>query len=213
MAKGRTEAAGIRGERLTRAQATIMTAGPPPSSGAFDPRERETQPDLRPVKAARPSWDAYFLEIAEKVSTRATCDRKHVGAIIVRDRAILATGYNGSVRELPHCDDIGHDLVESDIAAVKKPGDDPLARPKVEIVVNCVRTVHAETNAVAQAARNGVRIDGAKIYVNTYPCWPCFKLLANAGIIEVIYSGDYRNDPRVEAAARATGIKIRKAMT
>lgn len=140
----------------------------------------------------RPPFDAYFLEIAEVVATRSTCDRKHVGAVLVRDRVILATGYNGSVRELPHCDEEGHDLVETNGAP------------------NCVRTVHAEMNAVAQAARNGVRTDGAKLYVNTYPCWPCFKVLANAGIVEVVYTGDYRNDPRVESVAAKLGIKVRK---
>jgi dCMP deaminase len=92
---------------------------------------------------ARASWDEYFMNIATEVASRATCDRKHVGAVVVRDKSILATGYNGSVRGLGHCDDEGH-LMEDG---------------------HCVRTVHAEANAIVQAARNGMRIEGASIYV------------------------------------------------
>src|SRR3984885_7436072 len=91
----------------------------------------------------RASWDDYFMNIARTVAARSTCDRKFVGAVIVRDRMILATGYNGSVRGLPHCDEEGH-LMEDG---------------------HCVRTVHAEANAIVQAARNGGRVDGAHIYV------------------------------------------------
>ena len=97
----------------------------------------------------RASWDDYFMNIAREVATRATCDRKHVGAVIARDKSILATGYNGSIRGLAHCDDEGH-LMEDG---------------------HCVRTVHAEANAIVQAARNGMRIDAATIYVTASPCW------------------------------------------
>ena len=107
----------------------------------------------------RVSWDEYFMNIAREVSTRSTCDRKFVGAVIVRDKSILATGYNGSIRGLPHCDEEGH-LMEDG---------------------HCVRTVHAEANAIVQAARNGVRVEGAHIYVTASPCWGCFRLIANAG--------------------------------
>src|SRR6185312_9890322 len=100
----------------------------------------------------RASWDEYFMQIARDVATRATCDRKHVGAVIVRDKCILATGYNGSIRGLPHCDEDGH-LMEDG---------------------HCVRTIHAEANAIIQAARNGVRIEGATVYVTASPCWGCF---------------------------------------
>ena len=113
----------------------------------------------RPHAAPRASWDEYFMNIAREVSTRSTCDRKFVGAVIVRDKSILATGYNGSIRGLPHCDEEGH-LMEDG---------------------HCVRTVHAEANAIVQAARNGVRIEGATIYVTASPCWGCFRLIANAG--------------------------------
>ena len=130
----------------------------------------------------RPPTDVYFMNIAQVVATRATCDRKHVGAVIVRDRRIIATGYNGSPPGLPHCDDVGHDLV---ITNGKE---------------NCVRTVHAEMNAVAQAALYGVSIKDADIYTNTYPCWNCAKSLLSGGIKTVYVDKDYNNDARVEEA-------------
>src|SRR5690606_21611479 len=94
--------------------------------------------DRQPTgKRVRASWDEYFMNLARVVSSRATCDRKHVGAVIVRDRTVLSTGYNGSLRGLPHCDEEGH-MMENG---------------------HCVATVHAEANAIIQAAKNGVRID------------------------------------------------------
>ena len=122
----------------------------------------------------RSSWDTYFMDIARQVATRATCDRKHVGALLVRDRTILSTGYNGSIRGLPHCDEVGH-MMEND---------------------HCVATVHAEANAIIQAARNGVGIDGATIYTTASPCWPCFKLIANSGCVRIVY-GEFYRDPRI----------------
>jgi dCMP deaminase len=114
------------------------------------------------------------MNIAREVATRATCDRKLVGAVIVRDKSILATGYNGSIRGLPHCDEEGH-LMEDG---------------------HCVRTVHAEANAIVQAARHGVRIEDASIYVTASPCWGCFRLIANAGIRRVCF-GEFYRDPRI----------------
>jgi dCMP deaminase len=133
----------------------------------------------------RADWDAYFMEIAQVVASRATCDRKHVGAVLVRDRMILSTGYNGSIRGMPHCDEVGH-LMENG---------------------HCVATIHAETNAVLQAARNGVRIDGAHLYTTASPCWPCFKLIANAGIRRIVYGEFYRDD-RIFEVARRLGIEV-----
>ena len=101
----------------------------------------------------RSDWDRYFMEIARVVASRATCDRKHVGAVIVRDRTILSTGYNGSIRGLPHCDEVGH-MMEAG---------------------HCVATIHAEANAILQAAKNGVAIDKADIYITASPCWPPAK--------------------------------------
>jgi dCMP deaminase len=120
------------------------------------------------------------MEIARQVASRATCDRKHVGALLVRDRIILSTGYNGSIRGMPHCDEVGH-LMENG---------------------HCVATVHAEANAVLQAARTGVRIEASALYTTASPCWPCFKLVANAGIVRIVY-GEFYRDPRIfEVAAR-----------
>ena len=120
------------------------------------------------------------MNIARQVATRATCDRKHVGAVVVRDRTILSTGYNGSIRGLPHCDEVGH-MMENG---------------------HCVATVHAEANAILQAAKNGVRIDGATLYTTASPCWPCFKLIANSGCVRIVY-GEFYRDPRIfEVAAQ-----------
>lgn len=128
---------------------------------------------------SRVSWDEYFMNIARQVATRATCDRKHVGAVIVRDRTILSTGYNGSIRGLAHCSDAGHLLEDG----------------------HCVRTVHAEANAICQAARNGVRIEGADIYTTASPCWSCFRLIANSSIRRIYYGEFYRDLRSLEVAA------------
>jgi dCMP deaminase len=146
------------------------------------------QPGVRVMESemsARTSWDEYFMEIARQVATRATCDRKHVGALLVRDRIILSTGYNGSIRGMPHCDEVGH-LMENG---------------------HCVATVHAEANAVLQAARTGVRIESSALYTTASPCWPCFKLVANAGILRIVY-GEFYRDPRIFDVAAKLGIEL-----
>lgn len=133
----------------------------------------------------RPSWDEYFMEIAQKTATRSTCDRKHVGAIIVRDKVILSTGYNGSIAGMPHCDEVGH-MMENG---------------------HCVRTIHAEVNAVVQAAKNGVNINESTLYLTASPCWTCFKLISNAGIRKIIY-GEFYRDKRIFEVAKKIGIKL-----
>ena len=138
-----------------------------------------------PPARVRASWDEYFMAIARTVSSRSTCDRKFVGAVIVRDKSILATGYNGSIRGLPHCDEEGHLMEEG----------------------HCVRTVHAEANAIVQAARNGVRIDAASIYVTASPCWGCFRLIANAGIARIAF-GEFYRDQRIFEVATRLGIEL-----
>lgn len=122
---------------------------------------------------ARPSWDTYFMRVATDVATRATCPRKHVGAVIVRDKRILSTGYNGSPRNMPHCTEVGCELKNLG-------GRD-----------SCVRTIHAEANAIAQAAQNGVSIDGATVYTTASPCYDCSKLILNSGIKKVVYGEFY----------------------
>ena len=129
---------------------------------------------------ARASWDEYFMSIAQVVATRSTCPRKYVGAVLVRNRTILSTGYNGSIRGMPHCSDVGHMMEEG----------------------HCVATIHAEANAIIQAAKNGVLIDGGMIYVTASPCWNCFKQIANAGVRRIVYGEFYRDERIFQVAAR-----------
>lgn len=134
----------------------------------------------------RNDWHDYFMNIAKMVATRSTCDRKHVGTVLVKDRTILSTGYNGSGRGLDHCDDVGH-LMEDG---------------------HCVRTVHSESNAVALAAKNGVSVEGSVAYVTAFPCWNCFKLLVNSGIKEIFYADAYRPQLKTKEAADKLGISL-----
>ena len=142
-------------------------------------------PSSSPKTQRRVDWDVYFMNIAKVVSSRSTCDRKFVGAVIVRDKTILSTGYNGSIRKLEHCDEVGH-MMEND---------------------HCVATVHAEANAILQAAKNGVCIDGATIYTTASPCWPCFKLIANAGLRRICY-GEFYRDERIFSIAAQIGLEL-----
>ena len=125
------------------------------------------------------------MNIARQAASRSTCDRKFVGAVIVRDRTILSTGYNGSIRGMPHCDEVGHDLENS----------------------HCVATIHAEANAILQAAKNGVNISGSEIYTTASPCWNCFKLIANAGIRRIYFGEFYRDEKSIRIAAQI-GIEL-----
>lgn len=117
----------------------------------------------------RPTWDEYFMTMAHFVATRATCTRRQVGAVIVREKRILTTGYNGSPPGLPHCTDVGCWIVDG----------------------HCVRTIHAEQNAIVQAALHGVSTKGATLYVTAAPCVTCAKLIIAAGIERVVYQEKY----------------------
>jgi dCMP deaminase len=166
-----------------------MGSGTDDASDLFWPdKPVKSTPPSPPLYPPRKTWPAYFIGIAHAVASRATCNRKHVGCVITRDNRILVTGYNGSIPGAPHCDDVGHDMKDG----------------------HCVRTVHAEANAVAQAARSGISLLGATVYVNTFPCWPCMKLLASAGVMIVCYDDDYREDERVRDGAVHAGIAISK---
>src|SRR5499433_1056118 len=127
----------------------------------------------------RPSWDQYFMTITREVAERSTCTRAKVGAVIVRERNILATGYNGSPAGLPHCTDVGCLIYTSQT-------------PTGEVEENCFRTIHAEINAIAQAAKNGVAIRDADIYVTHTPCIHCFKVLINTGSKRIFYEKEYK---------------------
>jgi dCMP deaminase len=120
----------------------------------------------------RPSWDEYFMGITFAVAQRSTCDRAQVGAVIVRDKRILTTGYNGAPRGLPHCSEVGHLMVND----------------------HCVRTLHAEQNAIIQAALHGISVDGGTIYVTHQPCVTCAKMIINAGLVRVVYAGAYTDE-------------------
>jgi dCMP deaminase len=133
----------------------------------------------------RASWDEYFMNIAREVASRSTCPRKYVGAVIVRDRTILSTGYNGSIRGMPHCDETGHMMEDG----------------------HCVRTIHAEINAIIQAAKNGTAIEGATIYVTASPCWNCFKAIANSGVQRIAF-GEFYRDQRIFEVAQTLGIEL-----
>jgi len=135
----------------------------------------------------RKNWDSYFLQIAYQVATRATCDRAHVGCVIVRDKSILSYGYNGSVHKSDHCCDTG---------CIIRDG-------------HCVRTIHAEINAVIHAARHGIRIDdGSLAYITHSPCYQCFKVLVNSGIGEIYYGQEYRLDDLIFDEANHLEIKM-----
>ena len=133
----------------------------------------------------RVSWKDYFMNIAREVAARSTCDRKHVGAVIVREKTILSTGYNGSIKGLPHCDEVGCEMVDG----------------------HCVRTTHAEANAIVQAAKNGIQINQSEIYVTASPCYDCFKLIPNAGI-NVIYYDEFYRDKRIIEKSKEIGIQL-----
>jgi len=119
----------------------------------------------------RQDINKYFLSIAKTISTRSTCERKKVGCIIVRDKNILSTGYNGSPAGLPHCEEVGCEIENS----------------------SCIRTTHAEQNAICQAAKNGVSINNSILYTTLFPCYTCAKMIINCGIKEIYFLEDYHS--------------------
>jgi dCMP deaminase len=127
----------------------------------------------------RLSWDHYFMTITRQVAERSTCMRAKVGAVIVRDKSILATGYNGAPAGMPHCTDVGCLIYQS-------------KTPNGETEENCFRTIHAEMNAIAQAAKNGSSIKEASIYITHTPCIHCLKVLVNTGIKNIFYEKAYK---------------------
>ena len=146
-------------------------------------------------KNRRPSWDDYFLELANAASRRATCDRGKSGCVIVRDKQVLATGYVGSPAGLPHCDDVGH--------LMKK-----VIQENGEISEHCLRTVHAEQNAICQAAKRGISIEGATVYTRMTPCRTCAMLLINCGIEKVVCEHKYQLAEESEQLLAEAGIEL-----
>jgi dCMP deaminase len=134
---------------------------------------------FNPTTSKRDAWGVYFIKLADLVSTRSTCSRKHCGAVIVKDNKVISTGYNGSNPGDPHCDDVGHFMVGG----------------------NCRRTLHAEINAINQAKERLSSLEGCKIFINTYPCWLCFGTILKEGIREIFYKDLYRKDDMIEKVA------------
>lgn len=142
----------------------------------------------------RLDWNSYFMNIAKLVAERATCTRAKIGAVIVRDRNIIATGYNGSPAGMPHCTEVGCLIYES-------------KNPNGEVEENCFRTIHAEINAITQAAKHGTSIDGAEIYITASPCYHCLKTLINCGIKRYYYEKPYKMH-NVEELVRLSGVEL-----
>ncbi len=152
-----------------------------------------TQSDKKQSWSERPSWDEYFMRIARLISTRSTCLRRQVGAVIVRGQRILSTGYNGAPNKITHCLEIG---------CLR----DKLKVPPGERHEIC-RGIHAEQNAILQAALSGISIKDAEIYITSQPCSLCAKMLINAGIIRIVYEGDYPDELAIEMLS-AANIKV-----
>ncbi|GHS95144.1 cytidine deaminase [Planctomycetales bacterium] len=141
----------------------------------------------------RPTWDEYYMTIAREVATRSTCLRRSVGAVLVRDKRLLATGYNGSPRGLAHCETVG---------CMRE----KLGIPSGERHELC-RALHAEQNAILQAATYGVPIQGATLYCTTHPCSLCAKMLINAGIEKIFIAEGYP-DEFARSLLREAGIPV-----
>jgi dCMP deaminase len=143
--------------------------------------------------AHRPSWDEYFIEMAQAVARRSTCLRRSVGAVLVRDRRILATGYNGAPAGLPHCRDVGCQRDKLGVASGERQ--------------EICRGLHAEQNAIIQGALHGVSLKGSVVYCTTQPCVTCAKMLINAGVKRIVYLGDYP-DPLARQMLDQAGVEL-----
>lgn len=153
--------------------------------------------DVKKVKEIheRLSWDEYFMEIAKTVAMRATCDRGRSGCVIARDKRILVTGYVGSPIGLPHCDEVGHQMKT-------------LTHEDGNQSNHCVRTTHAEQNAICQAAKLGISIDGATLYCKMTPCSTCAKMIINTGIKKVVAEKKYHAGKETEEMFKQAGIEL-----
>ena len=143
----------------------------------------------------RPSWDEYFMEVCQAIAKRATCNRGRSGCVIAKGNQILVTGYVGSPRGMPHCDDVGHDFRKT----IHEDG---------KITNHCVRTVHAEQNAICQAAKIGISLDGATLYCKMTPCRTCAMLIINCGIKRIVCEKKYHAGSESEEMFKKAGIEI-----
>lgn len=143
----------------------------------------------------RPSWDEYFMKISQVVGERATCDRGRSGCVIVKDKRILVTGYVGSPAGVKHCDEAGHEMhtvIHEDGSQSK----------------HCIRTTHAEQNAIANAAREGVPVNGSTLYCSMTPCYICAKILINSGVVRVVSAKDYHASKRSKEVLKEAGVDL-----
>ena len=143
----------------------------------------------------RPSWDEYFLKLTEVISTRGTCDRGYAGSIIVKNKRILSTGYVGAPSGLPSCDEVGHEIqtVTNEDGIQSR---------------HCIRTAHAEQNAINNAARIGIAIEGGTLYCKLTPCYKCAQSIINSGIIRVVALKDYHGGGRTKDIFKQADIKL-----
>lgn len=143
----------------------------------------------------RPTWDEYFMEVTRAVAKRATCDRGRSGCVIARDKQILVTGYVGAPKGLPHCDEVGHQMKT-------------VTHEDGTTTQHCLRTTHAEQNAIVQAAKLGVAIDGATVYCKMTPCPTCAKMIINSGITRIVCEKRYHAGKESEEMFRQVGVEL-----
>ena len=151
--------------------------------------------NLKKSPYLRPSWDEYFIGMADYVGTRGTCDRGRSGCVIAKEKRIISTGYVGSPPGLPHCDDVGHEMH----VITNEDGSKSM---------HCGRTTHAEQNAIAQAARFGVSLEGSSLFCKLVPCYTCAKIIITAGIKRVVASRDYHVSKTSKEILNQTGVQL-----
>jgi len=160
------------------------------------PQDIKATGDIKDEKYARPSWDEYFSSLVEPLGRRGTCDRGRSGALIVSPHhTIIATGYVGSPPGMPHCDEVGHMMKKM----IHEDGHESN---------HCVRTLHAEENAILQCAKDGVGIDGATIYCKMVPCWNCAMRVARVGIKRVVALKKYHSDGQSRELLKNAGVEL-----
>jgi len=149
----------------------------------------------QPNNYQRPSWDEYFLGMIDLIGTRGSCDRGRAGCVITREKRIISTGYVGSPSGLPHCDEVGHEMH----TVVNEDGSQSR---------HCIRTTHAEQNAICQAARFGVSLEGGTLYCKMTPCYTCAKMIINAGIKRVVCAQDYHAGNRSKEIFKEAAVEF-----
>ncbi len=179
------------GKCMQEADFSLINSG---SLGDIKEKVRELYDEIY-RRIPRPSWDEYFMEIARAVAKRATCNRGKSGCVIVKDKQILVTGYVGSPKGLPHCDEIGHQFKKT-------------THEDGSVSEHCVRTTHAEQNAICQAAKLGIAIDGSTLYCKMTPCIVCAKIIINAGIKKVVCEKKYHAGKDSEKMFEQAGIDL-----